>query len=153
MLSGAAFNNGSLIPLLFSRVIPLLDLVEGIKVPLAFAVARPVVAKSSCLNHDHPISFLSPTTRGAQGALVGIDRDGLSGAVYALELSTDLHSVPCRVVKFVLRKRNKAMIREAWFYDELQPLQGTVVPRCCGYYEAILPPNCTVIPWKMVEDN
>jgi len=90
------------------------------------------------------------------GTLTRLIGNGRSGAVYALELSTlstGLHSVPPLVVKFALRKRNKDMLREAWFYDELQSLQGTVVPRCYGYYEAKVPPNCTVIPWKTVEDR
>ena len=60
-----------------------------------------------------------------KGTLTKLIGDGRSGAVYALEsstLSTGLHSVPPLVVKFALRKRNKAMLREAWFYDKFESL-------------------------------
>ena len=88
-----------------------------------------------------------------KGTLTRLIGDGRSGAVYALEPSTSSTGLPPLVVKFALRKRNKAMLREAWFYDELQSLQGNVAPRCYGYFEAKVPPNCTVIPWKTVEDR
>ena len=52
------------------------------------------------------------------------------------------------VLKFASRNRNKNLLREAWFYDELQSLQGATVPRCYGYFHAILPANWTVIPWQ-----
>ncbi|RDB20631.1 hypothetical protein Hypma_012256 [Hypsizygus marmoreus] len=80
---------------------------------------------------------------------------GKSGVVYSTKfasLSSPAYSVMPFVVKIAARKRNKNLFREAWFYDELQSLQGSTIPRCYGYFEAKLPEGCTFLPWKTVED-
>ena len=42
-------------------------------------------------------------------------------------------------MKVAYRSKNKRIAREAWFYEELLDLQGSVIPRCYGYFEADLP--------------
>ena len=71
-----------------------------------------------------------------------------SGVIHATSLSTDPQTISQFTLKFASRNRNKNLLREAWFYDELQSLQGATVPRCYGYFHAILPANWTVIPWQ-----
>jgi hypothetical protein len=79
-----------------------------------------------------------------------------SGVVHATSLSTDEFRTTSQFAfKFASRHRNKNILREAWFYDELQSLHGATVPRCYGYFHAILPANWTVVPWQdpRSEDN
>lgn len=68
--------------------------------------------------------------------------DGGSGFVYAATAvesdSDDSRSyLPPLVVKMARRSRRGHIAREAWFYDELHELQGSVIPRCYGWFEAL----------------
>jgi len=46
--------------------------------------------------------------------------------------------LPPLVLKVARSKRRAEIAREAWFYDELECLQGVVLPRCYGWFEAEL---------------
>lgn len=81
--------------------------------------------------------------------LTDIIDDGGSSVVYA---ATAIHSdlddsgagaqvYPPLVVKMARRSRRGHIAREAWFYDELHALQGSVIPRCYGWFEAPETPN------------
>lgn len=54
---------------------------------------------------------------------------------------------PPLVIKIAARTKNKNLAREAWFYDEMQTLQGVVIPRCYGWFEAQLAEDTTFVPW------
>lgn len=68
------------------------------------------------------------------------------------ELASSVH-VPPLVVKIAKRGYACRLAREAWFYDELKPLQGVATARCFGWFEARLPPNVTPIPWQLKPDE
>lgn len=57
-------------------------------------------------------------------------------------------TLPPLVVKFAARKRNKYVAREAWFYDEMQTIQGIAIPWCYGWFEATLPEGKRFHPWE-----
>ena len=68
--------------------------------------------------------------------------EGGTGMVYEV-ISSPIDSqgsagaeIPPLVAKIGARSKNKRIAREAWFYDELQTLQGVMVPRCYGCFEA-----------------
>ena len=46
--------------------------------------------------------------------------------------------IPPMVIKVARRSYTRFIAREAWFYDELACLQGSVIPRCFGYFSAKL---------------
>ena len=78
--------------------------------------------------------------------------EGGTGMVYEI-ISSPIGSqgsasaeIPPLVAKIGARSKNKRIAREAWFYDELQTLQGVMVPRCYGCFEARLPDDCTFKP-------
>lgn len=68
---------------------------------------------------------------------------GHSSTVFALEnvhlsdAPTDAQ-VPELVVKIARINRVTSLIRETWYYDEMQILQGVALPRCYGYFETTL---------------
>lgn len=71
--------------------------------------------------------------------LTGIIDDGGSSVVYAATVDhsdPSAHGYPLLAVKIARRCRRGHIAREAWFYDELHELQGSVIPRCYGWFEA-----------------
>ena len=79
---------------------------------------------------------------------------GGSGLVYEVvcppQSGQEKSRIPPLAVKIAYRSKNKRIAREAWFYEELQTLQGVVVPRCYGCFEARLPDDCTFTPWNEI---
>ena len=71
------------------------------------------------------------------GAFLG---DGRTSVVVALDnvvvpgLASDV-ILPPLVAKIARPHRVSWAAREAWFYDEMECLQGSVVPYCFGYFE------------------
>lgn len=57
-------------------------------------------------------------------------------------------SLPPLVAKIAGMRYTSDITREAWFYDELEALQGSVVPRCFGLFEAVLPDDTMLVPWE-----
>ena len=55
--------------------------------------------------------------------------------------------LPPLVLKVGRFNRRAEIAREAWFYDELECLQGGVVPRCYGWFEAELTEGQTFGSW------
>ncbi|KAJ4496841.1 hypothetical protein C8R41DRAFT_980080 [Lentinula lateritia] len=69
---------------------------------------------------------------------------GRTGIVYSLEnavLSDSTHFLPELVFKFARLHRCADLYREAWFYEEMECLQGVAIPRCYGLFEAEIPPG------------
>jgi len=57
-------------------------------------------------------------------------------------------SIPPLVAKFGLPGFSKFLLREAWFYEEMQTLQGEVIPWCYGLYYARIPRGTVAfLPW------
>ncbi|CAL1706281.1 unnamed protein product [Somion occarium] len=79
---------------------------------------------------------------------------GRVGRVF--EATIDLHRsspeladmlMPPLVVKVSRRQDANKIAREAFYYDEMECLQGSVIPRYYGFFEATIPPNIEFTPW------
>lgn len=88
-----------------------------------------------------PPSLLPPSPQLCLQATVGeFLGEGRSSVVFALDnvnipgLGSDV-VVPPLVAKVSRPYRVSWVAREAWFYDEMECLQGSVVPRHFGYFE------------------
>ncbi|VDC02395.1 unnamed protein product [Peniophora sp. CBMAI 1063] len=67
------------------------------------------------------------------GELLG---SGATGVVHAV---TSLEGVDVPLcVKIAFPSERAALSSEAWFYDDLQDIQGVVIPKCFGYFEKTL---------------
>lgn len=76
---------------------------------------------------------------------------GRSSVVHALDQVTISGHDPDTVVPSLVVKISRLdhvawMAREAWFYDELERFQGSVVPYCFGWFETELPNESSVVP-------
>lgn len=83
-------------------------------------------------------------------------QDGANGLIYKLKVprTTTVRAndgqqltIPPLIGKFAPRARNKPIAREAWFYDEMQSLQGLIIPYCFGYFVATVPEGKEIRPW------
>ncbi|KAJ4492238.1 hypothetical protein C8J55DRAFT_503363 [Lentinula edodes] len=73
---------------------------------------------------------------------------GRTGIVYSLEnaiLSDPAQFSPELVFKFARLHRCADLHREAWFYEEMECLQGVAIPRCYGLFEAEIPSGCELL--------
>ncbi|KAI0060202.1 hypothetical protein BV25DRAFT_1827999 [Artomyces pyxidatus] len=101
-----------------------------------------------------PSRLPQPGTSQLHGHLARFLGDGRSGIVFELDnvqldgVPPDPLSVPRLVVKIARANRLAALAREAWFYDEMECLQGSTIPRCYGWFEMQLSPGQTVPAWK-----
>lgn len=80
--------------------------------------------------------------------------DGRSGIVHEIrtpETVTDAggrqYRIPPLVCKFAAHDRKSCAAREAWFYDEMQTIQGMAIPRCYGFFEAVVPDGYEFVPY------
>lgn len=55
--------------------------------------------------------------------------------------------VPHLVAKFGRPGSGKFLLREAWFYDEMQTLQGEVISSCYSLYSVRIPRGSVFLPW------
>ncbi|KAI0030983.1 hypothetical protein K488DRAFT_71785, partial [Vararia minispora EC-137] len=78
--------------------------------------------------------------RGTLGKYQGGGRVGVVFALEDVEVvgMPDGFSLPPLVVKVARRDRVGSLAREAWFYDEMECIQGSVIPRCYGWFELVL---------------
>ncbi|KAI0028009.1 hypothetical protein K488DRAFT_90186 [Vararia minispora EC-137] len=78
--------------------------------------------------------------RGALGKYQGGGRVGVVFALEDVQVSgmPDGFGLPPLVVKIARRDRVASLAREAWFYDEMEHIQGAVIPRCYGWFEFVL---------------
>lgn len=129
---------------MFQRVELPLDLVQPIVVEYYKQDAPPRG------NRD----FLSPVPMLEPPLAFAIDKKlgaGSAGIVYSLEPHTNSETPPTYpplAANFSVKNRSKFILREAWFYEELQSLQGSVVPWCFGLYAAHIPEGYTFTPWE-----
>jgi hypothetical protein len=69
---------------------------------------------------------------GASGLVYTVAR----AIVHDVSPSVSAATLPPLVVKVSIGERARMLLREASVYDEMECLQGVVVPRCFGYFEA-----------------
>ena len=62
------------------------------------------------------------------------------------ELRTML--LPPLVLKISRPWKADSLAREAFYYEEMECLQGSVVPRYYGVYEATIPDDCEFVLWR-----
>ncbi|KAF8476531.1 hypothetical protein JB92DRAFT_3134404 [Gautieria morchelliformis] len=83
---------------------------------------------------------------------VSLDSDRLGhgrvGAVYPLRVDgADQYALPPLVIKIAARRRSEDLAREAWFYEELEHIQGVAIARCYGLFTTEIDPNSEVLGW------
>ncbi|GJJ09986.1 hypothetical protein Clacol_004212 [Clathrus columnatus] len=73
---------------------------------------------------------------------------GRVGTVYAAILLTEDYTsvLPPLVVK--ISRRKHSMEKEAWFYEELEQLQGIAVPLCYGFFQTRVEEGVEVSTWN-----
>ncbi|VDB94117.1 unnamed protein product [Peniophora sp. CBMAI 1063] len=78
------------------------------------------------------------------GAKLGSGPYGVVYEVTPLQRDEGTHKMPKLVVKIARWSCAALLAREAWFYNELHSLQGSVVPKCYGLYDCVLQPGFEV---------
>lgn len=74
--------------------------------------------------------------KGKTGIVCSVEADG-AGAAYAKEVPDSI------VVKIAGPVGRIYLAREARLYEDMLSLQGSVIPRCYGYFESVLPAGTT----------
>ncbi|RDB20628.1 hypothetical protein Hypma_012255 [Hypsizygus marmoreus] len=161
MHGAATAGNGQPISLILKRQFPALDLIATRHL-LCCCKLTPCKCLTGCIRPGGApvrVNVAQPPAPTADIHLeftldkhIDSGKSGIVNSTTLSSLSSPAHAMVPFVVKFAVRKRNKNLLREAWFYDELQSLQGSTIPRCYGYFEGELPEGCTFAPWKTVED-
>ncbi|KAF8494757.1 hypothetical protein JB92DRAFT_1133179 [Gautieria morchelliformis] len=59
----------------------------------------------------------------------------------------DQYALPPLVIKVAGRRRSDDLAREAWFYEELEHIQGVAIARCYGFFTGEIDPNSEVLGW------
>ncbi|KAF7795798.1 hypothetical protein EIP86_006965 [Pleurotus ostreatoroseus] len=101
---------------------------------------------------ERPPSTLPPpgnlAIRLELGSRIGHGRtsDVYEVAIDVSNSSSELASLtfPPMVLKLSRSGRNKAMENEAYFYEEMELLQGIVIPRYYGFFKGEIPPDCVL---------
>ncbi|GJJ09964.1 hypothetical protein Clacol_004189 [Clathrus columnatus] len=81
------------------------------------------------------------------GNIVG---NGRIGTVTSLTHNIEL---PPLVAKISRCKRSASLEQEAWFYEELEQVQGIAVPRCYGLFQTHIQEGTEVRTWKEDMDD
>ncbi|KAI0060769.1 hypothetical protein BV25DRAFT_1827658 [Artomyces pyxidatus] len=104
---------------------------------------------------ERPPSRLPPPRQVHLSAHLGeFIGDGHSSIVFALDtpqldgVPSDQHAIPRLVVKIARSNRLAALARDAWFYDEMECLQGSAIARCYGWFEVELSSGQSVPAWS-----
>ncbi|KAF9503790.1 hypothetical protein BS47DRAFT_1334772 [Hydnum rufescens UP504] len=139
-------SDGSNIPVILRRTAAALDLVPFLDLVSVAALDRP----------RRPYVPRPPSTLPEPGDLhvnltfgdkKGWGRSSFVHEVNVLPTTTLPAHLPPLVLKVARSKRRAEIAREAWFYDELECLQGVVLPRCYGWFEAELTEGQSFGPW------
>lgn len=84
-------------------------------------------------------------------------KSGSNGLIYEVDTVRETKTkdgqklcIPPLICKIAPQRRNKPIAREAWFYEEMQTLQGLVIPYCFGFFVARIPDRMELLP--RVED-
>ncbi|KAF8520619.1 hypothetical protein BU17DRAFT_88819 [Hysterangium stoloniferum] len=74
------------------------------------------------------VSVQAKLGEGRVGFVYDVDKRGTSGS----------HAIPDLVIKVARRYQSNNLCREAWFYEEMEHLQGIIVARCYGIFQVVL---------------
>ena len=92
---------------------------------------------------------------GSSGVVYGTksqDVRGPAGAEVKIQAlpSEDGYRLPQLVLKMGRQQRCANLAREAWFYEDMECLQGVAVPRCYGLFSAKIPTvqQSLLRPWN-----
>jgi hypothetical protein len=117
--------------------------------------ARPVIPTSEDWKRVGGPPARPPSKLPPQGDLclrLSIDAErvgyGRVGSVYPVSIHTSSqYCLPPLVIKVAARRRSPNLAREAWFYEEMEHIQGVAIPRCYGLFTAEIDPNSEVLDW------
>ncbi|KAF8530536.1 hypothetical protein BU17DRAFT_36288 [Hysterangium stoloniferum] len=75
---------------------------------------------------------------------------GRVGTVYSVDIISpeERPHIPPLVIKVSDRYRSAKLAREAWFYEEMEHLQGVSIGRCYGFFQVELTEECEVPNWQ-----
>ncbi|KAF9505045.1 hypothetical protein BS47DRAFT_580721 [Hydnum rufescens UP504] len=139
-------SDGTNIPITVHRAVAPLDLVPFLNLASVAARDRPpkpyIPRPTSTL--PEPGDLHAHLIFGEQK---GWGRSSFVHEVNVLPTTTLPACLPPLVLKVARSKRRAEIAREAWFYDELECLQGVVLPRCYGWFEAELMEGQSFGPW------
>ena len=127
-------SNDANIPLKLPRItapldlVPLWDIYPQKSYRLAFVPRPPSALPEPGTVHAHL----------AMGEKSGSGRSSIVHNVEILPTEPLLGHLPPLVLKVGRFERRAEIAREAWFYDEMECMQGVIVPRCYGWFEAEL---------------
>ena len=134
--------------------------INGVHMPLTLFRRSTRPAKTLIIDSDYYGEVEGAPTRspselpppGDQCLHVSLNPERLGfgrlGSVYSLKVNDPSESsLPPLVVKVAVRHRSERMSREAWFYEEMERLQGTSIPLCYGYFTAEIDANSEVLDW------
>ncbi|KAF8482323.1 hypothetical protein JB92DRAFT_3035586, partial [Gautieria morchelliformis] len=142
IISGLTKINGVQVPLMLSKTIskpakPVLATVEA----NATVGGLPLVCPPSKLPPPGNLSLqvsLEPERLGY----------GRVGSVYPLRIdNTNQCALPSLVIKVAARHHSDDLAREAWFYEEMEDIQGVAIARCYGFFTAEREQNSEVLDW------
>ncbi|KAF8499493.1 hypothetical protein JB92DRAFT_2980986 [Gautieria morchelliformis] len=73
---------------------------------------------------------------------------GRVGSVYPRRIDdSNQYALPSLVIKVASRRRSDDLAREAWFYEEMEDIQGVAIARCYGFFTAEIEQNSEVLGW------
>ncbi|KAF8506299.1 hypothetical protein BU17DRAFT_17401, partial [Hysterangium stoloniferum] len=80
---------------------------------------------------------------------------GRVGSVYDAEKSRTWVSpeIPDLVIKVAHRYQSNNLCREAWFYEEMEHLQGIIVARCYGIFQVVIDEQYEILDWERVDQE
>ncbi|KAF8531477.1 hypothetical protein JB92DRAFT_2850428 [Gautieria morchelliformis] len=142
IIGGLIKINGVQVPLTLSKTIskpgkPLLSTVEAFANPGGLLPVRPP-------------SKLPPPGNLCLHVCLEPERLGYGrvGSVYPLRIDdTHQYALPSLVIKVAARRRSDDLAREAWFYEEMEDIQGVAIARCYGFFAAEIESNSEVLDW------
>jgi hypothetical protein len=145
-------SDGADVPIDLHRTVAPLDLVPFIDATHPYRLSephRPFVPRP-------PSALPEPGTIHAHLALGEKRGSGRSSIVHNVELLPP-HIPPGHLPPLVLKvgrlKRRAEIATESWFYDEMECLQGVVLPRCYGWFEAELVDGQSFGSWYTAGDS
>ncbi|KAF8530529.1 hypothetical protein BU17DRAFT_79341 [Hysterangium stoloniferum] len=80
---------------------------------------------------------------------------GRVGTVYSVDIISpeERPHIPPLVIKVSDRYRSAKLAREAWFYEEMEHLQGVSIGRCYGFFQVELTEECEVPNWRKISEE
>ncbi|KAF9505056.1 hypothetical protein BS47DRAFT_581164 [Hydnum rufescens UP504] len=145
-MSANTIQKAPVFPLFYHRTVAPLDLVPFLKLGSPAAPELDLVP----FIPRPPSTLPEPGDVHVQvifGEEKGWGRSSFVHEVNVLPTTTLPAHLPPLVLKVARSKRRAEIGREAWFYDELECLQGVVLPRCYGWFEAELAEGQSFAHW------